>query len=117
MNEDHGPKRFLLRPSDLTLDNVVELFRRLTGREPTQAELREAEEVLETCKPTERAMAAELAAAMVTGLRRATGTSDQLAGPPPTLQDMNIDLVGCTPLEIENIERMVRVIWERAAKQ
>ena len=58
-----------------------------------------------------------LDAAMVTGLRRATGTSDQLAGPPPTLQDMNIDLVGCTPLEIENIERMVRVIWERAAKQ
>ena len=36
------PELHLLRPNEITFENVMEMFRRLTGRDPTPEEVEEA---------------------------------------------------------------------------
>jgi len=36
------PTLHLLHPDEVTLDNIIQMFRKLTGREPTPEEVEEA---------------------------------------------------------------------------
>jgi hypothetical protein len=42
MSESNKPELHLLHPDEITFENLLEMFRDLTGREPTPEEVEEA---------------------------------------------------------------------------
>jgi hypothetical protein len=56
---------------------------------------------------------ARFQAMTVVGLRWATATDEQLLEPAPSLNDLNVDVTGCTSSEALELQRLVEEAWQR----